>query len=73
MMKDMLTKKQTGELTGYHPEYHMQLARKGLFPQPIRLGPSIKSAVRFVKEEVDQWIEERIAERDAMPITGAAA
>ena len=66
----LLTKKQTGELTGYHPKYLMELVRMGRFPAPIRLGPSPRSAVRFVKEEVDEWIAERIAERDAM---GAAA
>jgi prophage regulatory protein len=34
---------------------------KGTFPRPIPLGPQAKG---FVESEVDDWIRQRIAERD---------
>jgi prophage regulatory protein len=34
----------------------------GTFPKPIRLGPK---SVGWLESEVDRWIEERVAERDA--------
>ncbi|MBY6104971.1 AlpA family transcriptional regulator [Ferrimonas balearica] len=39
-----------------------RLAKEGKFPKPIKLGPRVNG---WVEEEVDEWIAERIAERDA--------
>lgn len=33
----------------------------GTFPQPVKTG---ERSVAWVESEVDQWIEQRIAERD---------
>ena len=45
----------------------MTLARAGRFPKPIKLGPEANSAVRFIQEEILEWIERKRAERDAQP------
>jgi len=33
----------------------------GTFPKPVKLGPG---SVGWIESEVDQWIRDRIAERD---------
>ena len=37
------------------------LMDQGRFPRPIRVG---KRSVRWVREEIDQWVNERTQERD---------
>jgi prophage regulatory protein len=34
---------------------------RGLFPKPVNIGPK---AVGWIEEEINQWIRDRIAERD---------
>ncbi len=58
----VLRKAVAADRVGYHPEHIMRLARQGKFPQPVMLGPR---TVAFVEEEVNAWLKERIAERDA--------
>jgi predicted DNA-binding transcriptional regulator AlpA len=62
----LLTKKQTSSVTGAHPVTLMRWAREGRFPQPIRLGPTDRHPIRFVAEEVNAWVEERMSERDGI-------
>ena len=50
----------------------MTLAREGKFPRPVKYGQESNSSVRFVEAEVAAWIEARIAERDALPVTEGA-
>jgi predicted DNA-binding transcriptional regulator AlpA len=64
-MQRLWSKKQTAEYVGFHPEHIMRLARQGRFPRPIKLGSSENSAVRFIGEEVELWVAERVALRDA--------
>jgi prophage regulatory protein len=40
------------------------LIAKGEFPQPVKLGLNAR-AIAFPETEVDAWIAERIAEREA--------
>ena len=61
----LLSKKEAAARVGFHPEHVMRLAREHRFPQPIKLGNSDKCAVRFVAQEIDEWIAARMAERDA--------
>ena len=68
-MRRLLNKKQTAELTGYHEEHLMRLARQRKFPAPIKLGDTAASAVRWVEDEVDEWIEARMAARVPVGIT----
>lgn len=67
-MRSLLSKRQTAEKIGFHPEHLMRLSRTGKFPRPIRLGSSTNCAVRFVADEVDAWLAARIADRDAQEI-----
>ena len=57
-----LTVRQTAEKVGYHPVHIMRLVKANKFPKPIKMNDF---AVRFVDEEVAQYMLERIAERDA--------
>jgi prophage regulatory protein len=50
------TGRSKGWIYGAYPE--------GRFPKPVRLGPGPRDGVGWVEQEVDDWIEERIAERD---------
>ena len=63
-MPTLLTKREAAALVGWHPEHLMCQARAGRFPKPIKLGPTSQHAVRFVADEVEQWLHERIEERD---------
>ncbi len=63
-MRNLLSKQEAAELVGLHPEYLMRIARAGRFPKPIRLGDRPGSAVRFVQDEIEQWLADKLAERD---------
>ena len=58
---NIIRKKPTAAKVGYHPSHIMRLAKAKKFPAPVRLGPN---AVGFIEQEVDQWIAERVRERD---------
>jgi predicted DNA-binding transcriptional regulator AlpA len=64
-MTRLLSKRQVAEMTGFHPEHIMRLARNDHFPRPIKTGDSANCAVRFVETDVEGWIEARRCERDA--------
>ena len=49
--------------TGYGKAWIYRLINEGLFPQPIKIG---SRAIAFVESEVDEWISQRIEERDAL-------
>lgn len=59
----LLSKKETAARVGVHPESLMRLSRAGDFPKPIKLGDADNCAVRFIEEEVDEWIVARMAAR----------
>lgn len=62
-MRELWTKQKTAEAVGYHAEHLMRLSREGTFPRPVKLGATSNSAVRFVAEEIEAWISERMAAR----------
>ena len=66
-MTVLLTKRQVAERVGWHPEHVMREARAGRFPRPVRLGPTVQHAVRFVEAEVEAWLCERVDARDQQP------
>ena len=37
---------------------------RGEFPKPVKLGPNAR-AIAFPESEIDEWIAERIADREA--------
>ena len=50
------------ELTGYRRTAIYEKIAAGTFPIPVKLGPR---AIAWIEEEINEWMDERIAERDA--------
>jgi prophage regulatory protein len=46
----------------YSSVWIRELIARGEFPRPIRIG---LNRVGFVESEVDEWLRNRVAERDA--------
>lgn len=46
----------------FHPRHLWRLRKAGKFPKPIKLGVQ---RIAYVEAEIDAWIAQRIAERDA--------
>jgi predicted DNA-binding transcriptional regulator AlpA len=63
-MRTLMTKKQVAALVRLHPESIMRLARMGKFPKPIRIGDTDRHAVRFLEEEIDAWLRNRMIARE---------
>lgn len=57
----LLTKKEVRNRVCYSPQHIARLEKAGQFPKRVPLGPN---RVGWVEEEIDKWIEDRIAERD---------
>ena len=55
--------KETGRRVGFHPVHCLRKGRDPAddFPAPVDLG---EKAVGFVEEEIEAWIERRVAERN---------
>jgi prophage regulatory protein len=49
--------------TGYRRTSIYEKIAEGTFPAPIKLGPR---AVAWVSEEIEEWMDARVAERDAV-------
>ena len=49
--------------TGYRRTSIYEKISEGIFPAPIKLGPR---AVAWVSEEIDKWMDARVAERDSV-------
>lgn len=58
----LLSKKDVRAKVLYSPAHIARLEAAGQFPKRVRLGAG---RVGWVDEEVDDWLRERIAERDA--------
>lgn len=57
----LLSKKQVREKVLYSLAHIARLEAAGLFPKRVPLGPG---RVGYVDEEIENWIKNRIAERD---------
>ena len=57
----VLSTKQVREKVLYSPQHIARLEKQGHFPRRIRLG---QSRVGWLEDEVDDWLNQRIAERD---------
>ncbi len=66
MTQKLVTKKELRSIYGvpYSPQHIARLELAGRFPKRIKLG---QCRVAWVSEEVEAWIEERIAERETTP------
>jgi prophage regulatory protein len=45
----------------FSDEWIRQLVAAGKFPKPVKIG----NRVAFLEDEVDQWLRDRVAQRDA--------
>ncbi len=64
----LIRKKEAARRVGYHPVHIMSLAKAGKFPAPVYLSDA---AVCFIESEVQEWIDAKIAKRDAKLARGA--
>ena len=58
----LLKKKAVCEMVSYSPAHVDRLEASGLFPRRVRLG---QQRVAWVESEIQDWIAQRIAERDS--------
>ena len=58
----MLSKRQVKELVLYSPQHIARLEAEGKFPKRVKLG---NCRVGWIEEEVLDWLQARIDERDA--------
>jgi prophage regulatory protein len=59
----LLSKKALREKVLYSPAHIARLEAAGKFPKRVQVGPG---RVGWVDEEVEDWLKQRIAERDAL-------
>lgn len=62
MTLKILRQRQVCEKVGYSPMTIWRLERAGRFPLRVKLGPN---SVGWLANEIDDWISERVAQRDA--------
>ena len=60
--KQLIDKKELVRLVKYSPQHIARLEKAGQFPRRLRLG---QNRVAWLLAEVEEWIEERMARRDA--------
>lgn len=57
----LLCKKEVRKLVLYSPQHIARLEEAGKFPKRVRLG---QGRVGWIEQEVLDWLQQRIAERD---------
>lgn len=61
--KQLICKKELTKLVKYSTQHIARLEKAGQFPKRLRLG---QNRVAWVQAEIEDWIEERLAKRDAV-------
>ena len=61
----LLTKKQASVRLNISSGHLSRLSRQGKAPRPIRYGASTQHSVFYLETEIEDFIKQRIAERDA--------
>lgn len=64
--KQLIDKKELTKLVKYSPQHIARLEKAGQFPKRLRLG---QNRVAWMLTEVEAWIEDRLAKRDAVDAT----
>ncbi|EPD1507929.1 MULTISPECIES: helix-turn-helix transcriptional regulator [Klebsiella] len=59
MSKTLIRMPEAIRRTGYGKAWLYKLISQGRFPQPVKIG---SRSIAFVEGEVDEWINQRIAE-----------
>ena len=60
--KQLIDKRELTKLVKYSPQHIARLEKAGQFPKRLRLG---QNRVAWLLAEVEDWIEERLARREA--------
>lgn len=60
-MARFLRERECRDRTGLPRSTRYELIAKGEFPRPVRIG---RRAVAWLDEEVEEWMQRRVAERD---------
>jgi prophage regulatory protein len=60
-MSRLISKRITSDRVSLHPVSVMRKVRDRTFPQPVHIG---SARIAFVEAEVEEWIAQRVAERD---------
>ena len=63
-MMRFVGKKELRQLVLYSPQHIQRLEDAGRFPKRVRLGSGPRCRVGWVEEEVQDWLKERIQQRD---------
>lgn len=63
MSQTLIRLSEVQKRTGYSKAWIYRLISQGRFPSSVKLG---SRAIAFVEGEVDEWINQRIEERDAV-------
>ncbi|CAI1577932.1 Predicted transcriptional regulator [Serratia quinivorans] len=59
MSKSLIRFSEVQKRTGYSKPWIYHLLKENRFPASIKIGPR---AVAFIESEIDEWINQRIAE-----------
>ena len=62
LINRVLLRPEVENITGLSRSTTYQRMATGAFPKPVRLGPQ---RVGWISAEINQWIEDRVRERDA--------
>lgn len=67
----LIPRREVERITGMSKSWLYQAMSVNQFPKPVVCSgsPRAPSAVRWVLAEVEAWINERIRERDKLPLT----
>jgi prophage regulatory protein len=63
----LLSKRALREIVLYSPQHIARLEKAGHFPKRVRLG---EGRVGWIEQEVLDWVNARIAQRDAATASG---
>ena len=59
MSKSLIRFSEVQKRTGYSKAWIYRLLKENRFPRPVKIG---SRSIAFVENEIDEWINQRIAE-----------
>lgn len=63
MSQSLIRLSEVQKRTGYSKAWIYRLLKEKRFPQSVKIG---SRSIAFVESEVDEWVNQRIEERDAL-------
>lgn len=64
MALQILRRKDVEAAIGLRRSQLYAMIQRGEFPKPVKLGSGPTGAVGWVRSEIDEWLNQRIADRD---------